>query len=62
MVVWFYATLSFVNIIYGSLASAVVFLLTVEFAALILLLGAQVIAELETYKVVESNKIAASGE
>ena len=62
VVVWFYATLSFVNIIYGSLASAVVFLLTVEFAALILLLGAQVIAELETYKVVESNKIAASGE
>ena len=50
VVVWFYATVSFVNIIYGSLASAVVFLLSIEAAALILLLGAQVIAELETQK------------
>jgi membrane protein len=52
VVVWFYATVSFVNIIYGSLASAVVFLLSIEAAALILLLGAQVIAELETHKTV----------
>lgn len=50
VVVWFYANVSFVNIIYGSLASAVVFLLTVEAAALILLLGAHVIAELEKQK------------
>jgi len=56
VVVWYYASFSFVNIIYGSLASAVVFLLTIEAAALILLLGAQVIAELET------DKTAASGE
>lgn len=47
VVVWFYTTVSLVNIIYGSLASAVVFLLSIEAAALILLLGAQVIAELE---------------
>jgi len=47
VVVWYYASFSFVNIIYGSLASAVVFLLSIEAAALILLLGAQVIAELE---------------
>ncbi len=50
VVVWFYANVSFVNIIYGSLASAVVFLLSVEAAALIILLGAQVIAELEKHK------------
>ncbi len=48
IVVWYYTSISFVNIIYGSLASTVVFLLSVEAAALILLLGAQVIAELES--------------
>jgi uncharacterized BrkB/YihY/UPF0761 family membrane protein len=36
-----------VNLIYGSFATAVVALLTTEAASLILLLGAQVIAELE---------------
>jgi len=36
-----------VNLIYGSFASVVVFLLGVEAVALIVLLGAQVIAELE---------------
>jgi uncharacterized BrkB/YihY/UPF0761 family membrane protein len=36
-----------VNLIYGSFATAVVALLTIEAAAIILLLGAQVIAELE---------------
>ncbi|MGA2332765.1 MAG: YihY/virulence factor BrkB family protein [Syntrophales bacterium] len=48
VVVWYYTSISVVNIIYGSLASAVVFLLSIEFAAIILLLGAQVIAELES--------------
>ena len=48
VVIWYYSSLSFVNIIYGSLASVVVFLLSVEAAALIILLGAQVIAELES--------------
>lgn len=45
--VWYYATLSLVNVIYGSLATAVVTLLSIEAAAVILLLGAQVIAEFE---------------
>ena len=36
-----------VNIIYGSFATAVVALLGIESVAVILLLGAQVIAELE---------------
>ena len=42
---WYFATLSLVNVIYGSLASAVVALLSLEVAALILLFGAQIIAE-----------------
>ncbi len=47
ILVWYYSILSMVNLIYGSLATVVVALLSTEAAALILLLGAQVIAELE---------------
>jgi YihY family inner membrane protein len=47
MLVWYFAALSFVHLIYGSIATVVVALLSVEAVALILLLGAQVIAELE---------------
>ena len=47
VLVWYYAVLSMVNLIYGSIATVVVALLSVEAVALILLLGAQVIAELE---------------
>jgi YihY family inner membrane protein len=47
LLVWYFKTLSLVNLIYGSLASAVVVLLSFEVAAIILLLGAQVIAEFE---------------
>jgi membrane protein len=47
VIVWYYKTYTFVNLIYGSLASVVVFLLSVEAVAIIILLGAQVIAELE---------------
>jgi len=45
--VWYYSTLSLVNLIYGSFAAAVVTLLSMEFAAVILLFCAQVIAELD---------------
>ena len=45
--IWYYSTLSLVNVIYGSFATPVVALLTAEAIALIVLLGAQVIAELE---------------
>ena len=48
ILVWYYSTLSLVNVIYGSLATAVVALLSIEIAVIILLLGAQVIAEFET--------------
>jgi membrane protein len=47
ILIWYYSTLSMVNLIYGSFATAVVALLLTEAVALILLLGAQVIAELE---------------
>ncbi len=50
LLVWYYSTLSMVNLIYGSFATAVVALLGIEAASLILLLGAQVIAELERDK------------
>ncbi len=49
VLVWYYSTLSLVNVIYGSLAAAVVALLSIEAAAIILLLGAQVIADFERY-------------
>ena len=44
---WFFSTLSQVNMVYGSLATAILILLSLEAAAIILLLGAQVIAEYE---------------
>jgi YihY family inner membrane protein len=47
VLVWYYSIVSMVNLIYGSFATAVVALLSTEAIALILLLGAQVIAELE---------------
>ncbi len=47
LLVWYYSTLSLVNIIYGSFAAAVVTLLSIEAAAIILLFCAQVIAELD---------------
>ena len=47
VLVWYFAIISMVNVIYGSVATTVVALLCIEAATLILLLGAQVIAELE---------------
>lgn len=41
---WFFATLSKVNLLYGSFATAISLLLSFEFAAIVLLVGAQVIA------------------
>lgn len=45
--VWYLGTLSLVNVVYGSLATTIVILLSLEFAAIILLFGGQVIAEYE---------------
>lgn len=46
ILVWYYASISMINVIYGSITITVVALLSIEFVAVILLLGAQVIAEL----------------
>lgn len=45
--VWYFASLSLVNVIYGSFAAVIVILLSLEIASVIVLLGAQVIAEYE---------------
>ncbi|WP_163557413.1 YihY/virulence factor BrkB family protein [Halomonas sp. NO4] len=47
LLVFYFANLSLVNAVYGSLATLIVVLLSLEVGAIILLLGAQVIAELE---------------
>ena len=47
VLVWWFSSVSLVNVVYGSLAAVVIVLLTLETAAIIILLGAQVIAELE---------------
>jgi membrane protein len=44
---WYFANISLVNVVYGSFATVIVVLLTMEVGAVILLLGAEVIAELE---------------
>jgi uncharacterized BrkB/YihY/UPF0761 family membrane protein len=44
---WYFANISMINVVYGSLATAIIALLSLEIAAIILLLGAQVIAEYE---------------
>jgi len=47
VIVWYYGSLSYIQVVYGSLTTAIALLLSVEIAALLLLLGAQVIAEYE---------------
>jgi membrane protein len=45
--VWYFAKLSMVNVIYGAMAAAIVLLLTLEAAAVILLVGGEGIAEID---------------
>jgi YihY family inner membrane protein len=47
MLAWYYTTMSQIQVVYGSLTTAIVALLSVEIGALVLLVGAQVIAEYE---------------
>jgi YihY family inner membrane protein len=47
LLIWYFTTLSTASIVYGSLTTAVVVLLSMEVAATVLLLGAQVIADYE---------------
>ena len=47
VLVWYFSTLSTVNLVYGSMTTAIVVMFSLEIAATLLLLGAQVIAEYE---------------
>jgi YihY family inner membrane protein len=47
LLVWYFSTLSQVNVVYGSLTTAIVVLFSLEIGATLLLLGAQVISEYE---------------
>jgi membrane protein len=47
VLVWYFSSLSQVNVVYGSLTTSIVVLLMLEIAATLLLLGAQIIAEFE---------------
>lgn len=47
VLVWYFATLAQVSVVYGSLTTAIVVLFSLEIAATFLLLGAQVISEYE---------------
>jgi membrane protein len=47
LLIWYFSSLSQVSVVYGSLTTAIVVLLSLEIAAALLLLGAQVISEYE---------------
>ena len=46
---WYFESVSLVNVVYGSIGAVVVVLLLMEIGALVILLGAQVIAEYERF-------------
>jgi YihY family inner membrane protein len=54
LLVWYFSTLSQVSVVYGSLTTAIVVLFSLEIAATLLLLGAQVISEYERIERVQS--------
>jgi membrane protein len=49
LLVWYFATISQISTVYGSLTAAIAILLSLEVAATLLLIGAQVIAEFERF-------------
>ena len=55
VLIWYFSTLSLVNVIYGTFTTAIVILVSLEAAAIILLLGAQVIAEYERLETPQKN-------
>jgi membrane protein len=61
LLVWYFATLSQVTVVYGSLTTAIVVLLSFEIAATLLLLGAQVISEYERIERKEEGEVRAPG-
>jgi membrane protein len=47
VLIWYFSTLSQVNVVYGSMTTAIVVMFSLEIAAILLLFGAQVISEYE---------------
>lgn len=47
VLVWYYSTISQIQVVYGSLTTSIAVLISVEIGAIVVLLGAQVIAEYE---------------
>lgn len=60
VLIWYFSTLSQVNVVYGSLTTAIVVLLSLEIAATLVLLGAQVIAQYERLDRTGSTKLPES--
>jgi membrane protein len=56
LLVWYFSSLSQVNLVYGSMTTAIVVMFSLEIAATLLLLGAQVIAEYERVGQGEADK------
>lgn len=61
VLVWYFSTLSQVNVVYGSLTTAIVVLLSLEIAATLVLLGAQVIAQYERLDRTGTTRVPESG-
>ncbi|MFZ4878551.1 YihY/virulence factor BrkB family protein [Janthinobacterium sp. Mn2066] len=59
VLVWYFSTLSQVNVVYGSMTTAIVVMFSLEIGATLLLLGAQVISEYE--RVARGDKDKPSG-
>lgn len=60
VLVWYLATLSQISTVYGSLTTAIVVLLSLELAATLLLLGAEVIAQYERIRAYAQSNFKAS--
>jgi YihY family inner membrane protein len=56
VLVWYFSTLSQVNVVYGSMTTAIVVMFSLEIGAILLLFGAQVISEYERVGRDEQNK------
>ena len=61
ILVWYFSALSLASVIYGSLATAIIALISFEVAGVILLLGAQVIAETERLQALRPDDVGLSG-
>jgi membrane protein len=61
ILVWYFSALSLASVIYGSLATAILALISFDIAGVILLLGAQVIAETERLQAQRPEDVGLSG-